>query len=60
MTLGDRVKKGDLMARIHITERTAVPPYEYFAPRDGLVLSRHVPSMAKMGDCLNVIAVELD
>ena len=44
------------MARIHITERTAVPPYEYFAPRDGIVLSRHVPSQVKMGDCLNVIA----
>ncbi len=56
VTLGDEVRKGDLMARIHITERTAVPPYEYFAPRDGLVISRHVPSLAKMGDCLNVIA----
>lgn len=56
VTLGDTVKKGDLMARIHITERTAVPPYEYFAPRNGLVLSRHVPSLIKMGDCLNVIA----
>jgi N-alpha-acetyl-L-2,4-diaminobutyrate deacetylase len=56
VTLGDYVRKGDLMARIHITERTAVPPYDYFAPRDGLVMSRHVPSLAKMGDCLNVIA----
>lgn len=56
VTLGDFVEEGDLMARIHITERTAVLPYEYFAPRDGIVLSRHVPSQVKMGDCLNVIA----
>lgn len=56
VSLGDEVKKGDLMARIHITERTAVPPYKFFAPRDGLVISRHVPSLVKMGDCLNVIA----
>lgn len=56
VSLGDRVKKGDLMARIHITERIAVPPHEYFAPRDGLVISRHFPSQIKMGDCLNVIA----
>jgi N-alpha-acetyl-L-2,4-diaminobutyrate deacetylase len=59
-TLGDTVRKGDLMARIHITERTAVPPYEYHAPRDGLVMSRHVPSLVKMGDCLNVIAEIVD
>jgi N2-acetyl-L-2,4-diaminobutanoate deacetylase len=56
VTLGDYVKQGDLIARIHITERTAVAPYEYFASRDGIVLSRHVPSQVKMGDCLNVIA----
>ncbi len=55
VSLGDRVREGDLMARVHITERTAVPPYKYFAPRDGLVISRHLPSWIKMGDCLNVI-----
>ncbi len=55
VTLGDWVKEGDLIARIHITERTAVSPYDYFAPRDGLVISRHIPSLVKMGDCLNVI-----
>lgn len=60
VTLGDRVQEGDLVARIHITERTAVPPYEYYAPRDGLVMARHVPSLIKMGDCLNVIAAVLD
>ena len=54
--LGTKVNKGDLVARIHITERTAMPPNDYFAPRDGLVIARHAPSLIKMGDCLNVIA----
>ncbi len=54
--LGDTVEEGDLMARIHITERTAVKPKAYFASRNGLVIARHVPSMIKMGDCVNVIA----
>ena len=58
--LGNTVKKGELMARIHITERTAMAPLEYYAPRDGLVIARHVPSLVKMGDCLNVIAKVLD
>ncbi len=59
VTLGDMVTKGDLMALIHITERTAVAPYEYHAPSDGMVVGRHVPSLVKMGDCLNVIATIL-
>lgn len=60
VTLGDTVNEGDLVARIHITERTAVPPYDYRAPREGVVLARHVPSLVKMGDCLNVIAEVID
>lgn len=60
VNLGDHVKKGDLMARIHVIERTAVPPYEYHAKCDGLVIARHVPSLVKLGDCLNVIAEIID
>lgn len=56
VSLGDHVKKGDLMARIHIIERTAATPYEYYSQSDGLVIARHVPSLVKMGDCLNVVA----
>lgn len=54
--LGAMVKKGELMARVHSIERTAAAPYEYHAPRDGLVIARHVPSLVKIGDCMNVIA----
>lgn len=56
VTLGETVKEGDLIARIHITERTAMPPVDYRSPRDGLIIARHVPSLIKMGDCLNVVA----
>lgn len=55
VSLGDMVRKGDLLARIHTIERTAMPAHEYRAPRDGLVLARHVPSLVKIGDCMNVI-----
>ena len=60
VSLGAMVKEGDLLARIHIVERTAVPPYQYFARREGMIIARHVPSLIKIGDCLNVIAEILD
>jgi len=60
VNLGDHVKKGDLIARIHTIERTAVPPCEYHAQCDGLVIARHVPSLVKLGDCLNVVAAIID
>jgi N-alpha-acetyl-L-2,4-diaminobutyrate deacetylase len=56
VSLGDIVQQGDLMAKVHITERTGMLPIEYHATRSGIVISRHVPSLAKMGDCLYVIA----
>ena len=56
VSLGDKVQKGDLMAIIHSTERTAMPPVEYYAKHSGIVISRQIPSLVKMGDCLYVIA----
>lgn len=57
VALGDVVHEGDLVARIHSIERTSPEaPVEYRAPRDGMVICRHVPSLIKIGDCLNVIA----
>jgi N-alpha-acetyl-L-2,4-diaminobutyrate deacetylase len=56
VSLGDRVQKGDLMAKIHTTDRTAMLPVEYYAKHNGIVISRHFPSLAKMGDCLYVVA----
>lgn len=56
VSLGDPVEFSQLVARIHSIERTNQPPYSYYAPRSGLVMARHVPSLIKMGDCLHVIA----
>lgn len=56
VSLGDKVQKDDLIALIHNIERTAVAPHRYHAQCDGMIIARHVPSLIKMGDCLNVIA----
>ncbi len=56
VNLGDSVKQGDQIALIHNSERTAVVPQAYHAQCHGLIIARHVPSLIKMGDCLNVIA----
>ena len=56
VNLGDEVKRGDQIALIHDLERTAVAPLAYHAQCDGLIIARHVPSLIKLGDCLNVVA----
>ena len=57
--LGDRVKSGDLIARVHAIERTGTAAVEYRAASDGIVMGRHFPSLIKIGDFLNVIAREV-
>ena len=54
--LGDRVSKGDLIARVYSTERTGVEPVKYFAESDGMIVGRHFPSLIRIGDFMNVIA----
>ena len=54
--LGDPVKTGDLIARVHATERTGSAPVEYIAKSDGIIMGRHFPSLIKIGDFMNVIA----
>ncbi len=54
--LGDAVSAGQLLGRVYNTERTGVPPVEYRARCDGIVLGRHFPSLIKIGDFMNVIA----
>ncbi|TXH69466.1 MAG: N-alpha-acetyl diaminobutyric acid deacetylase DoeB [Thiothrix sp.] len=56
VALGDRVETKQLLARIHCIERTDQAPYAYYAPRSGIIMARHLPSLIKMGDCLQVIA----
>jgi N-alpha-acetyl-L-2,4-diaminobutyrate deacetylase len=54
--LGDPVRKGDVIARIHPPDRTGQAPAEYRAALDGVLAARHVPGLVKSGDCLAVVA----
>lgn len=56
VALGEKVEPDQLIARIHSIERTDQKPQSYYAPRGGIIMARHVPSLIKMGDCLQVIA----
>ena len=55
--LGDEVKKGQLVAKVHNIERTGTNPVEYFAGIDGVYMGRHFPGLVANGDFLGVIAV---
>jgi N2-acetyl-L-2,4-diaminobutanoate deacetylase len=54
--LGDPVRAGDVLARIHSIGRTGLAPSEYRAALDGILTARHFPGLVKMGDCLAVVA----
>jgi len=55
--LGDSVKEGQLIAKVHNIERTGVAPVEYFAGIDGIYTGRHYPGLVVNGDFLGVVAV---
>jgi N-alpha-acetyl-L-2,4-diaminobutyrate deacetylase len=55
--LGDRVERGDPVARIWPADRSGGDPIEYRARRSGLLAARHFPGLVKLGDCLAVVAV---
>ncbi|HUZ65374.1 MAG TPA: succinylglutamate desuccinylase/aspartoacylase family protein, partial [Acetobacteraceae bacterium] len=57
-TLGQAVRSGDILARIHPIGRTGSAPAECRAVLHGMLAARHVPGLVKPGDCLAVIAVE--
>jgi N-alpha-acetyl-L-2,4-diaminobutyrate deacetylase len=54
--LGQPVRKGELVMRIHDFERTGKVPAEYHAQRDGILSGRHSPGRVQPGDCLAIIA----
>lgn len=58
--LGEEIRKGQLIAKVHIGHRMAIKPFAYYAPRSGIVISRHFPSKLKMGDCLLVIGERVE
>jgi len=57
--LGDTVKAGDVIARVHDIGRTGLAPVEYHAGIDGILTGRHFPGLIAMGDFLGVIAVPM-
>ncbi|MGN6303764.1 MAG: N(2)-acetyl-L-2,4-diaminobutanoate deacetylase DoeB [Mesorhizobium sp.] len=57
--LGEPVRQGEVVARIHSVGRTGLAPVEIRAKLDGLLAARHFPGLVKAGDCVAVVAVEV-
>lgn len=57
--LGDRVERGQPIARIYPTGRTGADPITLHARRAGLFTARHFPGLVKPGDCVAVIAEKI-
>lgn len=60
VALGERVAKGQLIARVHDLTRTGATPVEYHAGRDGMLVARRFPARVNMGDTIAVIAEVVD
>ncbi|WP_062387495.1 N(2)-acetyl-L-2,4-diaminobutanoate deacetylase DoeB [Pseudomonas abietaniphila] len=54
--LGEEVRKGEVIARVHDIKRTGAAPVEYRARRSGLLAARHFPGLVQCGDTLAVVA----
>ncbi|HZF35926.1 MAG TPA: N(2)-acetyl-L-2,4-diaminobutanoate deacetylase DoeB, partial [Candidatus Angelobacter sp.] len=57
--LGAAVRKGDVVARVHGSDRTGVAPIEYRAKLDGMLAGRHFPGLVQPGDTIAVVAVPM-
>ncbi|GEO37656.1 N-alpha-acetyl-L-2,4-diaminobutyrate deacetylase [Skermanella aerolata] len=57
--LGEPVRSGELVARIHPMGRTGLAAREYRAGLDGILAARHFPGIIRTGDTLAVVAVRL-
>lgn len=53
--LGEPVKEGSVLARIHSTGRTGIAPLEIRAKMSGMLAARHFPGLVKAGDCAAVV-----
>jgi len=60
VSLGDRVEKGQVIARVYDMTRTGAEPVTYRAERDGLLVARRFPAQVNMGDTIAVIAEVVD
>jgi len=55
--LGEQIKKGEVIARIHGIGRTGEAPQDIRSRMDGILVARHFPGLVKSGDCAAVLAV---
>lgn len=55
--LGAKLRKGEVIARVHDAGRTGVTPVEYRAKMDGILIGRHFPGLIQAGDFLAAVAV---
>lgn len=60
LALGDRVEKGQVIARVFDSTRSGAAPVEYRAERDGVLAARRFPAQVNMGDTIAVIADIVD
>ncbi len=58
--LGERVEKGDVIARVHPYNRMGRAPQELRAKLSGVLSARHFPGLIKPGDCAAMVAVLTD
>ncbi|HMB76328.1 MAG TPA: N(2)-acetyl-L-2,4-diaminobutanoate deacetylase DoeB, partial [Kiloniellaceae bacterium] len=58
--LGDKVKAGQVIARVYNTEISGKAPLDYRAQVAGIFAGRHFPGLIKPGDFLGMVAVPVD
>jgi N-alpha-acetyl-L-2,4-diaminobutyrate deacetylase len=58
--LGERVEKGEVVARVYDMTRSGSAPVEYRASRSGVLAARRHPALVNMGDTIAVIADVVD
>jgi N2-acetyl-L-2,4-diaminobutanoate deacetylase len=54
--LGQAMRAGDLLVRVHPVGQFGRRPTDYCARIDGIVAARHFPGLTVLGDCLAVVA----
>ena len=57
--LGQPVRAGEIVARVHDSERTGGIAREYRAKLEGILAGRHFPGLVQTGDTIAVIAVPI-
>ena len=55
--LGAAVERGQVIARVHDTQRTGSAPVEHRAEISGILIGRHFPGLTTLGDMLAAVAV---